>query len=36
MINVSELIEDSDFCQVIKRGDDEFPAVVVGGGAVFK
>ena len=28
MINVSELIEDSDFCQVIKRGDDEFKAVV--------
>ncbi len=28
MINVSELLEDSDFCQVIKRGDDEFKAVV--------
>ena len=28
MINVSELIEDSDFFHVIKRGDDEFKAVV--------
>lgn len=28
MINISELIEDGDFCQIIKRGDETFKAIV--------
>lgn len=28
MINVSELIDDSDFCQIIQRGGESFTAVV--------